>query len=224
MIARRDQLHEVLAHHVGVFALERAFHIGIDDALCGDLFLHIMVDQFGVVLRAHTGQRLALGLGYAQSVERVLYVLRHVLPVVFHIGLGANIGRDVIHVQPFDGRAPVGHAHLVIYLQRLQAELLHPDGVVLLLGQLIDYLWGKTGLHAVCVVLLVAYVVHAAVYIVNNALFFHHLRSPPYSAFMLAKPFSLISSTSSAPPSLTITPFSITCVRSTFSASSMRVL
>ena len=56
MIARCDELHEILVHHVGVFALECALHIGIDNTLCSHLVLDIVVHELGIVLCADTGK------------------------------------------------------------------------------------------------------------------------------------------------------------------------
>ena len=117
MVARRDELHEILVHHVGVLALECALHIGIYDALRSHFVLDIVVHELGIVLRADAGKRFALRLRDAEPLERVFDVLRDVLPVVFHIGLGADVGRDMIHVQALDGRAPIRDRHLVIDLQ-----------------------------------------------------------------------------------------------------------
>ena len=52
-------------------------------------FLQGVVDHLGLVLRAHAGQELALGLGDAQPVEGVLDVVGHVVPVFpcFSVGL-----------------------------------------------------------------------------------------------------------------------------------------
>ena len=171
VVARGDELHEILAHHVGILALEGAFHIGVDYALGGDLVAHIMINQLGVVLRAHAGERLALRLRDAQTLKGVLDVLRHVRPVVLHLRVRADIGGDVVNVQPLERGAPVGQAQLVVDLERLQAELLHPHGVALFLGQLVHDLRRQTGLHAVGVVLRVAYVVNAAVYVRNVGFF-----------------------------------------------------
>ena len=117
MIARRNELHEVLLHHVGILALECALHIGIDNTLCGHLVLDVVVHELGVVLRADAGKRFALRLRDAEALKRVFNVLRDVLPVAFHVGLGADVGRDMIHVQALDGRAPIRDRHLIIDLQ-----------------------------------------------------------------------------------------------------------
>ena len=101
VVARGDELHEILAHHVGILALEGAFHIGVDYALGGDLVAHIMVNQLGVVLRAHA-ERRALRLRDAQTLKGVLDVLRHVCPVVLHLRVRADIGGDVVNVQPLE--------------------------------------------------------------------------------------------------------------------------
>ena len=172
MVARGHELHEVLAHHVGVFALHGALHIGIHDALGGDGVLDIVVNKLGVVLRADAGERLALRLRDAQALEGLLDVLGDVLPVVAHLGVWADIGRDVIHVQSLDGGSPVRYLHLVINLEGFKTELLHPRGIVFFLGELFHDLRRQAGLDAVSVVLLVPYVVDAAVHVLHIGFFF----------------------------------------------------
>ena len=181
MVMGRYQLHEVLAHHVGIFALQSALHVGIHHALGGHGVLHIVIHQLGVVLGSHTGQRLPLGLGNTQPLEGLLDILRHVLPVVAHFGVGADVGGNVIHVQSLDGGAPVGEFHLVIDLEGFQTELLHPRGVVLLLRELFHDLRRQAGLHAVRIVLLVPNIVDAAVYVLYIGFFLEicHIRSLP---------------------------------------------
>ena len=167
------QLHKVLAHHVGVLAVERALHVGIDHALSCHLGADVVVHQLGIVLGAHAGQRLALRLGNAQTLKGILDVLRHVFPVVLHFCVGPDVGGDMVHVQPRQRRAPVRQRRLVVNLQGVETELLHPDGVVLLLRQLFHDGGGQACLHAVGIVLRVPDVVYAAVDVVYIGLFAH---------------------------------------------------
>ena len=173
MVARCDELHKILVHHVGVFALECALHVGVDDALCSHLVLNIVVHELGIVLCADTGERFAFRLRDAETLKGVFNILRDVLPVVFHVGLRANIGRNVVHIQSLDGRPPVRNRHLVIDLQRLQPELLHPDRIVLFLGELVNDLWCQALLHTIGIVLFVADVIDAAVNVRDLTFFLH---------------------------------------------------
>ena len=178
VIRRLDQLHEVFFHHVGIWAGQRAFHVGVNDALCGDFLAHIVIDQFGVILRAHARQRFALRLRNAQPLKRVFDILRHVAPLGLHTRIRADIGDDVIHIQPFDGRAPVRHAHVLIDLQRLQAEKLHPRGIVLFSGNLLDDGRSQARAELERVFLIVFEIVDAAVNILDIGFFFVHGCSP----------------------------------------------
>ena len=114
MVAGRHQLHEVLADHVGILAVQSALHIGVHHAQGRDLFADVVVDQLGVILSAYTGQRFPLGLGDAQGVKRILDLLGDLGPLGAHLGVGADVGDDIIHVQPVDGGAPVGDGQLVV--------------------------------------------------------------------------------------------------------------
>ena len=219
-------LHEMAADHLGVFAVHRAFQVRIDDALRRNLFANIVIHKLRIVLRADARQGFALRLRNAETLKGILDILRHIFPVVLHLGVRADIGCDVIHVQSLDGGSPVRNLHLVINLEGFKTELLHPRGIVFFLGELFHDLRRQAGLDAVSVVLLVPYVVDAAVHVLHIGFFFQicHVKSLPIqSSFRLPKPFSLISSTSSAPPLRTMTPSSMTCAASTCSASRMRV-
>ena len=173
MVARCDELHKILVHHVGIFALECALHVGVDDALCSYLVADVVIHELGIVLCADTGERFAFRLRDAETLKGVFNILRDVLPVVFHVGLGANIGRNVVHIQSLDGRPPVRNRHLVIDLQRLQPELLHPDRIVLFLGELVDDLRRQALLHTIGIVLFVADVIDAAVNVRDLTFFLH---------------------------------------------------
>ena len=77
-----------------------------DDAHLGRGVLHVVVYEFGVVLRADACQVAALGLGDTQALKGVLDVVGHRLPVVLLVGVGLDVGDDVVHVQALDGGAP----------------------------------------------------------------------------------------------------------------------
>ena len=173
MIARCDELHEILVHHIGVLALERALHVGIDDALCSHFVPDVVIHELGIVLCADAGERFALRLRDAETLESIFNILRDVLPVAFHVGLGTDVCCNVIHVQPLDGRAPIRDRHLVIDLQRLQPELLHPDRIALFLREPVDDLRCQALLHAIGIVLFVADVIDAAVNVRDLTFFLH---------------------------------------------------
>ena len=54
--------------------------VGEEDALLAEVFLQRAVDDFALELGLHAGEELLLGLGNAEPVERVLDLLRHVVP------------------------------------------------------------------------------------------------------------------------------------------------
>ena len=80
-----------------------------DDAQLLEVLAHLVVDDLGLVLRAHTGQVLALGLGDAQLLEGVLDLVGQVIP-----GLAGLLGRldvvvDVVEVDAAEVAAPGRH-------------------------------------------------------------------------------------------------------------------
>ena len=188
-------LHEVLLHHVGVGAGQGALHIGVDDALRGDLLLDVVVNDLGVVLCADARQARALGLRNAQTLKRVLDVIGHFAPLAAHLGVGAHVCDDIAHVQPLQGRAPVGNGRLVVNVQRLQAEFTHPVGIVLFFRDLLHDLCRQAGVDLKRRVDLVLDVVDTAVNLGDLGLFSlegSHLASSSFSA---VKPSSIISLT-----------------------------
>ena len=188
-------LHEVLLHHVGVGAGQGALHIGVDDALRGDLLLDVVVNDLGVVLCADARQARALGLRNAQTLKGVLDVVGHLAPLAAHLGVGAHVCDDIAHVQPFQGRAPVGNGRLVVNVQRLQAEFTHPLRIVLFLRNLFYDLCRQAGVDLKRRVDLVLDVVDTAVNLGDLGLFSlegSHLASSSFSA---VKPSSMISLT-----------------------------
>ena len=139
--------------------MEGALHIGVDHTLGCHLGPDVVVHQLGVILGAYAGQRLALRLGDAQPLKGVLDVLGHVFPVILHFGVGPDVGGDMVDVQALQRRAPVRQRRLIVNSQGVEAELLHPRGVVLLTGQLFHDGGGQARLHAVGIVLRVPDVV-----------------------------------------------------------------
>ena len=107
VVPRRDELHEVLADELGVFAMQGFLDAGVDDAHLGGVLLHGMVDELGVVLRADAGEIRALGSRNAQAVEGVLDVVGHAVPIGLLFGVGFHVGDDVVHIETGDGGAPV---------------------------------------------------------------------------------------------------------------------
>ena len=200
MIGGRHQLHEMLAHHLGIGAGQCAFHIGIHNALGGHFGLDVVVDDLGVILGADTGQAGTLGLGDTQTLKGVLDVVGHFAPLAAHLGIGAHVGDDVAHVQAGDGGTPVLHRHLVVGFQCFQAEDAHPFRVVLFLTDLFHDLRRQAGADLERRVGRIFDVVNAAVYFGDVGLFSFkgsHLAS---SSFRAAKPSSMISLTSSPLP------------------------
>ena len=62
---------------------QRRVHVHEDDALLLEVLADLVVDDLGLVLGADAGEELALGLGDAEAVERVLDVVGDVVPRAF---------------------------------------------------------------------------------------------------------------------------------------------
>ena len=60
VVVRGKKSHEFLTDKVRIFALKCTFKVGVDYALLLDFFLHIVVDELGIVLCADTCKRGSL--------------------------------------------------------------------------------------------------------------------------------------------------------------------
>ena len=140
VVVRGDDRREVLLDELLVLAEPRV-HVEEDHALLGQVLLNLVVDDLGLVLGADAGDELLLlGRRDAQLVPGVLDVGRQVLP-----GVGLILGRldVVVHVLEVDLRdvaAPGRERARVEVVERGVAELPHPVGLVLVLGDHLDEL------------------------------------------------------------------------------------
>ena len=107
VVGGRDERHKLLVdERLPLRVVQGLLDAGVDDAHLGRGVLHVVVDELGVVLSADACQVAALGLGDAQALKGVLDVVGHRLPVVLLVGVGLDVGDDVVHVQALDGGAP----------------------------------------------------------------------------------------------------------------------
>ena len=111
MVFRRHERHEIFFDDIFVIA-DRRFHIRVNDALFDEAFLNGMVNDFGIVLRADTGEGFFLfGFRDAETVKRVFDVFRHFFPVARHLGVRLDIRDDVVHVEVVEARSPRRQCH-----------------------------------------------------------------------------------------------------------------
>src|SRR5918995_1042730 len=93
-----------------------------------------MVDDLGLVLRSDAGERIALGLRDAKLLERILDVVRHVVPGTALVLHRPDVVVDLIKVHLREVAAPGRGRLLEERLQSLETELEHPLRLVLVLG------------------------------------------------------------------------------------------
>ena len=104
-----------------------------EHALLLEILADAVVDDLRVVLRADAGQELALRLRDAEPVEGLLDGVGDVIPRTAHLLDGLDVVVDVLEVETREIRAPRRHRPLAEVVERLEAELQHPLGLVLVL-------------------------------------------------------------------------------------------
>ena len=168
VIGRRDERHEsFLDERLPIRVQQRFLDAGVDDAHTGRGVLHVVVDQFGIVLRSHAGKVLALRFGYSQSVERVFDVVGKAVPVALHFRAGLYVRGDVVHVEPAQSGAPVRAFHTMIRIEGSQAKVQHPAGLVLAFGDLAHDGRRKARVKALDAGFVVREIVEAAIDVVD---------------------------------------------------------
>ncbi len=148
VVARRHALrHEVLLDKV-LMLLDGFIHVAEDNALFLPLLLHVLVDDLGLVLGTDAGKRLALRFRNPQLLERVLDVVRQVVPAVRPftlVDVRANIGYNLFYIEfrEIGLAGPVRRqGHVLVMFQCTEAALEHPFGFVLVLADEANDLFG----------------------------------------------------------------------------------
>ena len=144
VVCRRNDRSEILFERVPDIpsAAESVSHE--DDALLFQVFLHVMVNDFGFVLRGYAGQELLLRFRNAQLVESFLDFFRHFLPRFALLFGRLHVVRDVVEIEIVQVAAPIRHRHAVENVQGFQAEFQHPFRLVLDPGNFLDDLARQT--------------------------------------------------------------------------------
>ena len=138
VVVGRDDGAEVLTHQLRVLT-KGGVGVHEDDALLGQVLADVVVHHLRVVLGAHAGQELPLGLGDAQLVEGPLDVVGHVVPVL-DLGLGGlDVVVDLIELDVGEVAAPVGQGPLPEVVQGLEADGAHPLRLLLHPGDLFHH-------------------------------------------------------------------------------------
>ena len=147
VVLRRDHGAEVLLDDLRVLA-QALVHAHEDHADLAELLADGVVDDLRVVLGADAGEELALRLGDAQLLERLLDLVGHVVP-----GLLLALGRlavvdDLAEVEVLDalgdpGRHRAGHEVVI----GAESELEHPVRLGLEAADLDDRLPGQADLR-----------------------------------------------------------------------------
>src|SRR4029453_16876596 len=139
VVVLRDDRPAVLLDELLLLA-QAGIHVQEEHALVLEILLELVVDDLAFVLRADAGQVLLLGLRDSELVPGVLDVRRQVLPRLGLLFGRPDVVEDVVEVDARDVSAPAREGTRQEVLERLEPELAHPVGLVLVLGDRSDEL------------------------------------------------------------------------------------
>ena len=142
VVLGRDDRAEVLLEDLRMF-LQRLVGAHEDHAELGQLLAHGVVDDLRVVLRTDAGEELALRLGDAQLLERLLDLVRDVVPGLLLALGGLAVVDDLVEVDLGQVAAPGGHGSLEEVVVRPQPVLVHPGRLFLEGADLLDRVAGQ---------------------------------------------------------------------------------
>ena len=162
VVTCRDDAGEVFLEDLGMF-LEGGVRVEEDHTLPFQLLIDVVVDHFGFVLgRDPRHETSLLRLGDAEPVVGVLDVLGQVIPGLRLAFRGTDEVLDVVEVDLVQFRSPGRHRFLAEQSEGLEAQVPHPLGFALQLGDVLDHglveppLGGSTGGIGVVPAVLVA--------------------------------------------------------------------
>ena len=162
--------------------VQRLLDAGVHDAHLGRGILHVVVDELRVVLRAHAGEVAALGLGDAQALKGVLDVFGDASPVVLLIGVGLDVGDDVVHVEAVDRGAPGGVGKAIEDIERLEAQVEHPLRLVFFRADFAHDIGSDARRETLKALLAVGEIVEAAVDVRDLGAFAGHGAAPYWAS------------------------------------------
>src|SRR5437870_4875967 len=94
-----------------------------DDSFILEMFQETVVHDLGLILCTHSSQEFLLGLGYAQSIEGLLDLIRNVVPALLNLVSGTEIVVDVVEVDVCKVASPHGHRALDEVIVSSEPEL-----------------------------------------------------------------------------------------------------
>jgi hypothetical protein len=131
VVGRRHDRREVLPEQIGIL-LEAVLDRLEDHPLLLPLLPERVVDHLRFVLGAHARQDLTLRLRDPELLERLLDLIRHIVPGVLHAVLGTDIEVDLVEIELIEITAPIRHRLRFEDLQSFQPELQHPLRLLLM--------------------------------------------------------------------------------------------
>src|SRR5947199_5486105 len=137
VIRWRNDCAKVLLHEVWIQA-QSSIHISKDNANLLKIFTHFVIDGLALILSSHACQELTLGLGNTQAIKCIFNLNRNVFPCFTLFLYRLDVIENVVEVNSREVSAPGWHWTFLKEIQALEAELAHPIGLALHLGDLLN--------------------------------------------------------------------------------------
>ena len=171
MVRRRNQSAEDRSDQIFIL-LDCRLKVHVDNALLGQRFMNIVVNDLRIILSTDTGERSFLRFRNAQTIKGITDILRQLFPASFHICTRPDIGIDMRHIKIGNIRHPRRNIQLIINFQRRQSLLEHPLRLFLLTRYFTNYFFRKAGISLKRILNLILNIIDASIHIFDIASLF----------------------------------------------------
>ena len=155
--------------------MQSRVHISEDNAQFLQVFAHLVINRFALVLSCYASEEFALGLWDTQAIKCVFNLDRNFFPGLALLLDWLNVVIDIVEVNARQISAPGWHWTFHKMFQALEAELPHPTGFALHFGDLFNDLTVKSFLGLECIVF--GYMESSAICLFHSVCLTHKIHS-----------------------------------------------
>lgn len=132
MIIYRNSPHEIFFEKIRMFDTCHAHILKYYSHILVFLF-HRMINNLAIILRSYSGKHLLFCFRYAQSIESVLYLIRHIFPAmrIFHWIFRFRKKVDWWYVKKREVRSPFWIWLFLKQLKSFQSHFKHPIRIII---------------------------------------------------------------------------------------------